>query len=95
MNATEILKSLDELNVRHQAAQRAHAVASSQYEQAQGVIKKAEDELRALGVDPAEAETYVQRELARVEGEIASTEAAIGAATANYRDIDTAFRKLS
>jgi hypothetical protein len=84
---SEVLARLDKLKVEHAKALQAEAVATSQYERAQVELKKAEDELRALGIDPAKAEEFLRAELERVDKEISKCSEGIAASLESYKTI--------
>lgn len=93
--ASDVLKRLEALKLRREVAARAHAVAESQYAQAQALATKAEEELKALGVDPATAEETLRTMLDELEKATQNQEEEIAQRLKEYETIDAEFRKLS
>ncbi len=94
LTASEVLTKLDSLKAAHTKAVSAHAVAESQFKQAQDMVTKAEDALRALGVDPAKAESQLGQELVTLNQEIDRVSAELQAKLSEYAAIGEAFRKV-
>jgi DNA-binding ferritin-like protein len=95
MTASELLTKIDALNAKHAQATRQHAVAESQYQQAQALATKAAEELQALGIDPETAEQVLVARLRELESEVATTSATIDQRLQEYAQIDTAFKQIN
>lgn len=92
--ASEVFAKFEQLKTRHQAASQAHAVAQSQHAQAQSIVAKAEEQLRALGIDPEKAEAQLAQELSTLNADLDALDKELTARMDEYRAIGADFAKI-
>lgn len=94
MTAKDVLAELESLTAKRDKAIAAHAVASSQFAQAQAAKAKAEATLREQGFDPEKIDTELPAALQKLSEEIAASDAEVEAAMVQYKEIGAAFQRL-